>query len=126
MGSRGAGSGRADAVLTKVNNSDPYTAARVQNIKAGDEIHNTYDANGDKTKDLWLYTTVNTRGAANAPVIITDVKATAKQVKITGKIDAANFQDLKNPNTKWGVNFIPVSRTFKPDEIVTTGKKKKK
>ena len=123
MGSRGAGSGRKDAALIKATGSSGYKATRIQSIKVGDEIAGTFDTEGNRTNAKWLYTNINTRGEANAPVIVTSVKVTGKQVKIEGKIDRANFQDRKT--AKWGVDFTPVSKTFKTDEIVTTRKKKK-
>ena len=123
MGSRGASSGRIDAALIKAAGSSGYKATRIQSINVGDEIAGTFDAEGNKANAKWLYKNINTRGEANAPVIVTSIKVTGKQVKIEGKIDKANFLDRKT--AEWGVDFTPVSKTFKVDEIVTTRKKKK-
>lgn len=133
MGSRGAGSGRKgsannssgyvekDPVLANLD-TPFYKATRIQDIKAGDEIIETYDTEGSHKTATWNYGN-GAKGAANAPVIVTDVKATGKQVKIIGKIDTANFKDSKSKDTKWGVNFISVSKTFKPDEVATKRRK---
>ena len=92
MGGRGAGSSIAKGVGQKLNSmyasflkNGNAKEAKPQNIKAGDKIiTNPVDKKGNRLRPKWKFEFGGRDSIYGSDVIVTDVKKTSKQTKVTG------------------------------------------
>lgn len=98
-------------------------AQRASDIKAGDTLQDLFfDAEGGpKGHVSWTFHPEGLgdtfKGFSYSDIKITEVKVTGKQVKVTGLYDKAVGKAHPTADD-FGKDFIKVTKTFKPNEIV--------
>ena len=124
----GSAAQKAEKALLDKYSNKYLQALRVQDIKPGDSMYDDMISDGGSKKTItWTfhpegYETY--KGYSMSDIKITDVKVTAKTVKVTGLFDKANLKEHPKKED-YGKDTIKVTHTFKIDDIAFKRKKNK-